>query len=1124
MIKLKFKGDSYSRIARPAIAPLCASLLAKKNKKVNVILCDSLAYCESVYEKLNSFLKMELRGDFNLKIFPPANSNIDTFESYCMRASVIGALQDKKSKEQLIILTTTETLFERFLMPSENSHKILEVGEKISIKQLSDLLSNTYDYYNEVLCEGAGQYALRGSIVDVYPISALSPYRIDFFGNEIESIKTFDIDSQLTKNKVDSIRIDSASSKNEKETVLVDFLPSDGHYVFIDVAFIYRDNSSFFMREEKVKTSRGFAPILDRGASFSALSTLDTTSGLFGEDTQIHTSSLQDFVQVDFRDLIASERVESEERSRLNFYKKLGEFEALGYDIFIEKSNDTDMELVGNALNNLGQKLKLKFVPTFYGEGFIIDFKKSNFRLDSKAISKKASGVVFLSFSEFFGRKNKVFFNRKTKPQKTQIDKLLDFSELVEGDFLVHLAHGICKYMGMSTLNTPSGTQETVKLEFDEGAFLYVPLHNVYLLTRYLNLDKKYPKLSKIDAKAWTKVRLAAEKASLDYASELLEMQAKRESLRGIAFPENDKWQSSFDDSFEFTETPDQLNAIGEVYKDMQIPHPMDRLICADVGFGKTEIAMRAAFKAASSGKQVAILCPTTILCQQHFLNFKERFAPYPIIIESLSRFNTRAESNKIKAQLATGKIDIIIATHAMLSKDVTFRDIGLLIVDEEHRFGVKNKEKIKKFAANVDILTMSATPIPRTLYFAMMGAKQMSVMQTPPRDRLPVETFIQEYDLEVIRKAIAQEIDRKGQVFYLHNRVKTIDNTVNILRNMFPDLKIEAAHGQMDEKELEAYMCRFIEGEYDILVCTTIIESGIDIPNCNTIIIESADKFGLAQLYQLRGRVGRFNRQAYAYLLLDKKDKMLTNAKERLSAIREYNKPGSGFQIAAKDLQLRGCGNILGAKQSGHISGVGFDLYCSLLKQSVARLKGDRVAFAIRAKIDLDFIKLGDYEANMLMSNRKRLEFDDPNIYDSKGELKRNFAVAMLSQDYIPQSQIRMDMYRRIALVESEAELDELKVEIADRFGKIPKETDRLFTLARIRLLAEFNSFSTVNVAGDTMKLQEAFSSKNVYFRVAGMLPKLSATKPDAKLKEIINFLRYTIKSLAKKPITSKK
>ena len=483
-----------------------------------------------------------------------------------------------------------------------------------------------------------------------------------------------------------------------------------------------------------------------------------------------------------------------------------------------------------------------------------------------------------------------------------------------------------------------------------------MPLQESHLLSRYVGLQKAKPKLAKLGGKAWAKAKQAAELAALDLAADLLRLQATRETQRGYAFAADDQWQKEFEDAFPFTETPDQLKAIDQTKIDMEKEEPMDRLVCGGVGFGKTEVALRAAFKAVMDGKQVAVLAPTTILCQQHLNVFRERMADYPIEIEMLTRFRTAGEQKKILRCARDGTIDILIGTHKILGKDLVLHDLGLLIVDEEQRFGVQHKEAIKRLRVNVGVLTLSATPIPRTLYFAMVGARALSTIETPPVNRRPIRTEVVRNSPEVVKRAVETELRQGGQVFYLHNRVKTIGSVARKLQALFPEIRIAIGHGQMEENELEKVMTEFVAGSHDVLVCTTIIESGLDIPNCNTIIIEGADKFGLSQLYQLRGRVGRFNRQAYAYLLLNAGHPVSDLARKRLSAIRQTNNFGAGFRIALRDLELRGAGNLLGSEQSGHVAGIGFELYCRLLKESVSRLKGDDLSLRLSATVRLDF------------------------------------------------------------------------------------------------------------------------------------------------------------------------
>ena len=517
------------------------------------------------------------------------------------------------------------------------------------------------------------------------------------------------------------------------------------------------------------------------------------------------------------------------------------------------------------------------------------------------------------------------------------------------------------------------------------------------------------------------------------------------------------------------------------------------------------------------SGRQAAVLCPTTILCQQHFRNFRERMGGYPIVVEMLSRFRTKSECQKIKEELASGKIDIVIATHALLANDVSFKDLGLLVIDEEHRFGVKHKEKIKTLREGIDVLSMSATPIPRTLYFAMMGARKISLMETPPKNRFPVETFVRDYSDETVRAAIEKETARGGQVFYLHNRVQTIEACADKIRAMFPKLRVGVGHGQMGENALEKLMAAFVDGKYDVLVCTTIIESGLDIPNCNTIIIEGADKFGLAQLYQLRGRVGRFTRRAYAWLLLHKHAKIVDAARKRLSAIRQYNKAGAGFRIATRDLQLRGCGNLLGAKQSGHIAGVGFDLYCALLKKSVAMLRGDKTATVERAAVELDFVKLGeaanDASANVQNAKNYYQEILVREIAATRGEVVH----AYLPSQYIPQTELRIDFYRRLASASKLSEIDALRFEIQDRFGRPPASAEYVFMLERIRVLAQNLGFRSVQTQGNQLKLSYLSLGEMKLFKINERFPRLTNTKPIAKMREIESVLTDIVPSIKK-------
>ncbi|MGH7946944.1 MAG: DEAD/DEAH box helicase, partial [Opitutaceae bacterium] len=660
-------------------------------------------------------------------------------------------------------------------------------------------------------------------------------------------------------------------------------------------------------------------------------------------------------------------------------------------------------------------------------------------------------------------------------------------------------------YRGLTKLDTAQGLREVISLEFDAHVTLHVPLQESHLISRYVGLSKAKPQLGRIGSNRWEKARQAAERATIDLAAELLGIHASREAQPGYSFPADTTWQKEFEASFPFTETRDQLRAIQETKVDMEKTRPMDRLICGDVGFGKTEVAIRAAFKAVQGGRQVAVLVPTTVLAQQHVNTFRERMAGYPIAVEMLSRFRSRAEQKKILAATAAGQVDILIGTHRLLQRDVIFKELGLVIIDEEQRFGVKHKEVFKRMRATVDVLSMSATPIPRTLYMALTGARDLSVIETAPTNRHPIQTIVKTYDEKVVVDAIHFELRRGGQVFYLHNRVQTIDLVAARLRELLPDVKIGIGHGQMHADKLEEVMTEFVAGRYQVLVSTTIIESGLDIPNSNTIIIEGADRFGLSQLYQLRGRVGRFKHQAYAYLLLHRHTRLLEVARQRLTAMRQHNQLGAGFRIAMRDLELRGAGNLLGAEQSGHIVGVGFELYCQLLRQSVARLKGEKTAAAIRANVKLDFVFVGE------RGSRSANEVGDSDAargrhvdgYTAIKDAEKEDAIevariqARIPSAYILETRLRIDFYRKLAMADSIATLKQIDSDLRDRFGKYGDEIRALLFITEIRIRAEQKNIISVETESGRLKCLRNSGRRDDWVQVGTRFPRLTAPKP---------------------------
>ncbi len=1107
------------------------SLAVSRERGLSVVFFESFSDCEFIYSRLKYFLN--LRGfEYSVKVLPLsgriAQSDAAAFDALCERVGTLNAIAESSGvNRRTIVLATPETFFAPASAPAQSRSFDISKGALLPMEELKARLVE-YGYYNEVLCENTGQFAVRGGVLDVYPVASAFPVRLDFFGDEIDSIRAFNPDTQLADEKISRIRIDAVPQDSRERGdsndsySAVDYLPKeDGsvEWIFFEPAVLESKFSELFSYPEDGSFApKSFKRIFDRFEKCVGISSVEIRGEMFA-DSIVCNSSYEEISSSasSFGDEIGAERFESETKLRAKFISKIVGWRTSGIDVFIGIDGDGDKQLARQMFKDARFKFDCHFIDASFGEGFLIpDFSAK--RPDWNILSENAKGVAFIGARDLFGRRAKIDLEprRRMFSRRASVDQMLDFSELGEGDYVVHLGHGVCRYHGVVKLELNGKSEEVVKLEFEDEAVLYLPLHKSYLLSRYIGLDKKRPKLAKLDSKSWVKVKAAAELATLDYAAELLEMQSRREVAQGNAFPPDGEWQRAFDDSFPYVETPDQLRAIDEVKRDMESSRPMDRLLCADVGFGKTEVAMRAAFKCVISGAQVAILCPTTILCQQHFRTFRERFAGYPIIVEMLSRFRTKGEGQKIKAQLAAGQIDVIIGTHALLSSDVDFKNLGLLVVDEEHRFGVKHKERIKQMRAGVDVLSMSATPIPRTLYFAMMGARAISLMETPPKNRFPVETMVRDYSDETVKEAIGAELARGGQVFYLHNRVGTIEVTAAKIRQMFPDSRVVVGHGQMTENRLEKLMTEFVDGKYDILVCTTIIESGLDIPNCNTIIIEGADKFGLAQLYQLRGRVGRFTRRAYAWLLLRRYAGLVESARKRLGAIRQYNKPGAGFRIAARDLQLRGCGNLLGAKQSGHIAGVGFDLYCALLKRSVALLRGEKFCGTERAAVELDFVAMGESERNNASVSNAENFYQEMRVREMErggGESVK----AYIPSAYIPQTQLRVDFYRKISMSASLEEVEAIRFEMSDRFGALPSPVDYLIKVARVRVCAELRGFVKIETQGNLLKLLSRGGKNAEYFRINGNFPHLTKRVATAKLAEIENFLINVIPSIKK-------
>jgi transcription-repair coupling factor (superfamily II helicase) len=1124
----------YHGVSAEARAALITTLAKERPKQTSVLLVTDPRRAQELATEAETYSQW-LAPKTRLEVLhfpeapPPDIDATRRADRICERLTVLSTLL-RPSKTARLIVATPEALLgacpdrKQF----ESRQLKLRTGEAHSFKALVDTLTHELDYDSEALCEHPGQLATRGGLIDIYPYDANQPYRLDFFGDEIESIRSFDPSSQRTLENVDSITISAAESAKEAQASdgkFIDYLTSD------PIAWLLEEPSQLVRehpyRFEKLAATSGkirsFEQVFAlRGAANDlrlGICSVDTDPALFDDAPRIELATEPtanyrhhtDAVQVGY------DRFESEQSARTKFEDCIADWAKKDKrTLYFVTASESEAARIAELLaeNPLTAKLKPKYLHGTISGGFICQGAPAWLPLKQ---TKTSSGIVLITDTEFFGRQRRKIsrMQERARPTISQVDQLLDFTELADGDPLVHLQHGVCLFRGLSKLEIQGGTKEVITVEFADQMTVHVPLHESHLLTRYVGLTKSSPKLGKIGGASWDKTRAAAEIATLDYAAELLTLHAERSQHGGYQFPPDHPWQATFEGAFPFTETPDQLSAIEATKTDMEAELPMDRLICGDVGFGKTEVAIRAALKAVLAGKQVALLVPTTVLCQQHLNTFRERMAEYPIIIDMVSRFRSAKQNKEIIANLAEGRIDIVIGTHRLLSKDVHFQDLGLLVVDEEQRFGVKQKERIKQLRTNVDILTLSATPIPRTLYMALAGARAMSVIETPPVNRRPIETIVKSYSADLIKSAIQAETDRGGQVFYLHNRVATIEGVAHQVREMHPKLRVAVGHGQMDEGQLEKIMTKFVAGDFDVLVCTTIIESGIDIPNCNTLIIEGADRFGLAQLYQIRGRVGRFKRQAYAYLLLHRHAALVDQAQKRLNALKQHNQLGAGFRIAMRDLELRGAGNLLGSQQSGHIAGVGFELYCQLLKQSVARLKGEPGADRIRAEVKLDFIATGEGGSR---SRRTSGSFAFAAIKDSEyNDHSDQLIEAALPADYVAEPRLRIDLYRRLALADSDATIQEIAEELADRFGKLPRASQALIEVSRVRVFAEGAGVRRVESESDRLICRLAQPGKRGEFLKTGArFPRLTVKDPLIRLREIQKFLSRNQKSSA--------
>jgi len=920
-------------------------------------------------------------------------------------------------RKNSFIIATPGSLMYHILSPHEMQHNTVEFSIKEEIKlnkKLSLLVNNGYNRVSTVT--RPGEFALRGGILDIYAINLTYPLRIELFGDFIDTMRWFDVDTQRSMQKIDRVRISPADELNGKNLSATLF-----DYLNIDVPVIFDEPREFYQAfERELKRRRkGLKEAHQEGKEIKELNLVEREllAAHIDERTVIyHTFFPGNIPQVKVALLehISQKEMEPFYNNHELLFSRLKEWLQKDYTVKLAIKSKTACESLKKELadEHIGG---VEFLENYIERGF----------------SSQTLRCAIITDKDIWGKNLKRAGSRRKKSE----ERLL-VEDLKIGDYVVHESYGIGIFRGVKQVENDGVTREYILLEYAGNDKLYLPVDKLDLLYKYTTSGEKAPRLNKLGGSAWERTKKKVAQSIQEMAGELLRIYAARQARQGYSFGVDTPWQRQLENDFPYQETPDQLKAIKEVKQDMESPRPMDRLICGDVGFGKTEVIIRAAFKAVMDGKQVAILVPTTILAEQHYQSFSERFKEYPTSIEALSRFRTAAEQKKIIADIKKGVLDIVIGTHRMLSQDIKFKDLGLLIIDEEHRFGVAQKEKIKALKEMVDVISLSATPIPRSLHMSLTGIRDLSVIETPPPERYPVTTYVMEYNEEIIIEAVMREIKRQGQVFFVHNRIEDIYKVKENLERVLPGVSIALGHGRMREDELAQIMVEFQKGKYQVFLCTTIIESGLDMPNVNTIIIDEADKMGLAQLYQLRGRVGRSNRIAYAYLTY-RPDKVISeDAQKRLNAIREFNELGSGMKIALRDLEIRGAGNILGPEQHGYIQAVGFDMYCRLLEQETAKFRGETLREEKNPQFEIDI----DY---------------------------------YIPDSYIPDSGTKMRIYRRLLLAVDQQEVEETRSELVDRFGEPPVPVENFLQLATLRIIAKDKEIKTLRRRGKEIELQ---------------------------------------------------
>ncbi len=1098
LLKLIQKNEKYQQVVNDLLsgkdchidglwgssaAYLIAGLAGNRSlsgKREILFVTPTIEDAEEVFEDINIFLSG------NAILFPVsedtflAESQLDN-QAHVQQLNILHRLLNNKDGSKStarIIIVPIQALLQQVPRPEMIEQNILTI--KIGQEHKQEFILNWLvegGFERTSMVELPGEFSLRGGIIDIFPHSGEMPYRIEFFGDEVVSIRMFNAETQMSENEVNECQIlgVKTNSKNVSKGVistLIDYIPEGSWIVF----------KEFEKIENKAKNIITNLKFSDEVLSFDHI-----------------VKSCRDFTKIYLSSLtFACLRADTHRQERKNTHS----FDIKSSDLFDNDVNNSIKRVEEINLshdrtiifcNNQAEEQRFRELLSGSDSQQEISGKRASSNHVEFHIGHLNYGFLFEDISVAFLTHHEIFrrYQQRREPKKRLLrTRVIDtFLDLEKGDYVVHVSYGIARFLGMQMLSDDDGSGrqgEFLVLEFAEGAKMYVPVTMIELVQKYICGSDHKPKLSKIGKRTWERKKQIVEEAVRDVASALLSMQATREAKRGIAYPKDTEWQRKFESEFIYQETDDQLQVAEEIKKDMESSRPMDRLVCGDVGFGKTEIAIRAAFKAVMYGKQVAVLVPTTILAQQHYRTFSERMVDYPVNVDVLSRFKTRKEQKEILQNLQEGKTDIVIGTHRLIQKDVIFKDIGLVVIDEEQRFGVEHKEKLKKLRETVDVLTLTATPIPRTLHMSLLGLRDVSSLNIPPQERQSILTRLLRFDLEIVRKAIIFELNRDGQVYFVHNRVKDINRIADIIAKTVPEAEITVAHGQMPERTLEKKMNDFVSGKSDILVSTTIIESGLDIPNVNTIFINHSDAFGLADLHQLRGRVGRYKHRAYAYLLLPKDRPVTPEAEKRLKAIVDFSELGAGFKIAMRDLEIRGAGNIIGIEQHGHIEAVGYEMFCRLLEIAIRKARNEPVPVYKVVHIDLN---LESY----------------------------------LPDDYIPDTKIKMEIYRKINRISSNREVKEIEKELVDRFGPIPHPVKNLLVESEVRIAAQaFNIRSLVRVNGSIIFQIENLKQAESFFRNAKRLirvvdnDELHLVLPRKKMspEESVDFLKNLLNS----------